>query len=188
MDLGASRLAQHSMRLVDGESCSASCADNMAALGVAKGGSTDDVDGGVATWWRPAEPCTCRSFAAACSAGGFGGAARQEAACGTLELRDERRSNVAMGPSPYGCVRMVAELLLGHQTPCMRLRTSSDGGSHSLHRRRMQLALLIARVATGARRHCRTAVSSTPAPSVRNIMYSDLPSPPLNTTTPLIPT
>ena len=51
MDLVASRLAQHSMRLVDGESCFASCADNMAALGVAKGASTDDVDGGVATWY-----------------------------------------------------------------------------------------------------------------------------------------
>ena len=31
---------------------------------------------------------------------------------GTLELRDERRSSVAMGLSPYGCERMVAELLL----------------------------------------------------------------------------
>ena len=81
----------------------------MAALGVAKGGSTDDYDGRVATWWRPAEPCTCRSFAAACSAGGSGGPARLEAACGTLELRDERRSNVTMGSSPCGCVRMEAE-------------------------------------------------------------------------------
>ena len=51
MDLVASRLAQHSMRLVDGESCLPPCADNMAALGVAKGGSTKDDDGGVATWW-----------------------------------------------------------------------------------------------------------------------------------------
>ena len=109
MDLVASRLAQHSMRLVDGESCLPSCADNMAALGVAKGGSTDDDDGRVATWWRPAEPCTCRSFAAACSSGGSGGAARLEAACGTLELRDERRSNVAMASSPTGCDAMEAE-------------------------------------------------------------------------------
>ena len=45
--VGASRLAQHSMRLVDGESCFASCADKMAALGVAKDASTDDVDEGV---------------------------------------------------------------------------------------------------------------------------------------------
>ena len=29
-----------------------------------------------------------------------------------------------MGLSPYGCMRMVAELLLGHQTPC-----SSPGAS-----------------------------------------------------------
>ena len=109
MDLGASRLAQHSMRLVDGESCCSSCADKMAALDVAKGGSTDDDDGRVATWWRPAEPCTCRSFAAACSAGGSGGLTRLEAACGTLELRDERRSNVGMGSSPSACVHMEAE-------------------------------------------------------------------------------
>ena len=109
MDLGPSRLAQHSMRLVDGESCFASCADNMAALGVAKGGSTKDDDGGVATWWRPAEPSTCRSFAAAWSAGGPSGAARQEAACGTFELQDERRSNVAMGSSPTGCDAREAE-------------------------------------------------------------------------------
>ena len=39
MDLGASRLAEHFMHLVDSGSCSASCADNMAALGVAKGAS-----------------------------------------------------------------------------------------------------------------------------------------------------
>ena len=109
MDLVASRLAQHSMRLVDGESCFASCADNMAALGVAKGGSTKDDDGGVATWWRPAEPSTCRSFAAAWSAGGPSGAARQEAACGTLKLRDERRSNVAMASSPGGCDALETE-------------------------------------------------------------------------------
>ena len=81
----------------------------MAVLGVSKGASTDDDDGRVATWWRPAEPCTCRSFAAAWTAGGPSGAARQEAACGTLELRDERRSNVAMASSPGGCDGLEAE-------------------------------------------------------------------------------
>ena len=106
MDLGASRLAQHSMHLVDGESCSATCADKMAVLGVAKGASTDDVNGGLAIWWRPAEPSTCRSFAAAWCAGGSSGAARQEAACGTVELRDERWSNVAMASSPGVCAAM----------------------------------------------------------------------------------
>ena len=84
------------MHVVDSGSCSAPCADNMAALGAAKGASMDDVDGMVATWWRPSEPCMCRSFAAACSAGGSGGMARLEAAWGTLELRVERRSKVAM--------------------------------------------------------------------------------------------
>jgi hypothetical protein len=97
----------------------------MGALDVAKGASMDDDDGMVATWWRPAEPCTCRSFAAASSAGGSGGLARLEAAWGTLELRDERRSSVAMGLSPYRCERMVAELLLGHQTACMLPRSIS---------------------------------------------------------------
>ena len=97
----------------------------MGALDVAKGASMDDDDGMVATWWRPAEPCTCWSFAAACSAGGSGGLARLEAAWGTLELRDERRSSVAMGLSPYGCMRMVAELLLGHQTLWMLPRSIS---------------------------------------------------------------
>jgi hypothetical protein len=67
----------------------------MAALDVGKGASMDDDDGMVATWWRPAEPCTCWSFAAACSAGGSGGMARLEAAWGILELRVERRSKVA---------------------------------------------------------------------------------------------
>ena len=69
----------------------------MAVLDVAKGAFMDDDDGMVATWWRPSEPCMCRSFAAACSAGGSGGMARLETAWGTLELRVERRSNVAMG-------------------------------------------------------------------------------------------
>ena len=95
----------------------------MAALDVGKGASMDDDDGMVATWWRPAEPCTCWSFAAACSAGGSGGMARLEAAWGTLELRVERRSKVAMGPSACGCMRMVAELLLGHQSPWMLPRS-----------------------------------------------------------------
>ena len=48
MDLGAGRLAQHSMHVVDSGSCSASCADNMAALGAAKGASMNDDDGMVA--------------------------------------------------------------------------------------------------------------------------------------------
>jgi hypothetical protein len=116
-------LAEHSTHLVESESCLPPCADNMAALDVGKGASMDDDDGRVATWWRPAEPCTCWSFAAASSAGGSGGLARLEAAWGTLELRDERRSGVAMGLSPYGCTRMVAELLLGHQTPWMLPRS-----------------------------------------------------------------
>ena len=96
-------MAQHSMHLVDGESCLAKGADKMAVLGVAKGASTKDVKGGLGIWWRPAEPCTCRSFAAAWCAGGSSGAARQEAACGTVELRVERRSNVAMSYSPGVC-------------------------------------------------------------------------------------
>ena len=52
---------------------------------------------------------------------------------GILDLRIERRGNVAMWPSLYGCVHvgMVAELLLGHQTPSMRLRTSSGGLGYS---------------------------------------------------------
>ena len=89
----------------------------MAALDVGKGAFMDDVDGRVATWWRPAEPCTSRSFAAACSASGSGGMTRLETAWGTLELRVERRSKVAMGPSACGCMRMVAELLLGTRVP-----------------------------------------------------------------------
>ena len=40
-----------------------------------------------------------------------------------LEPRDERRSKVAMGPSACGCMRMVAELLLGHQSPWMLPRS-----------------------------------------------------------------
>ena len=53
------------------------------------------------------------------------------AASSTLELRDQRRSNVAMWPSLYVCVGMVAELALGHLTPIMRLRTSSGGLGYS---------------------------------------------------------
>ena len=96
MDLEASRLAQHSMHLVDGESCSATCDDKMAALDVAKGGSPDDADGGVATCWRPREPSTRWSIAAACSAGGSSGMVELLAASSILGLRIERRGNVAM--------------------------------------------------------------------------------------------
>ena len=84
MDLEASRLAEHSMHLVESGSCLPPCAANMAVLDVAKGASLDDDVGMVATWWRPAEPCMSRSFAAACSAGGSGGMARLEAAWGDL--------------------------------------------------------------------------------------------------------
>ena len=56
-----------------------------------------NLEGGqLATCWRPREPCTCLSFAAAWFPGGSSGMARLEAACSTLELRDQRRSNVAM--------------------------------------------------------------------------------------------
>ena len=41
MELKVSRLAQHSMHLVDSESCGTKGADNMAALGAVKGGSTE---------------------------------------------------------------------------------------------------------------------------------------------------
>ena len=119
MDLRAGRLAQHSMHVVDSESCGAKLADNMAALGASKGGSAADDDGRVATCWRPVGPCTSRSFAAAWSAGGYGGTDRLTTACGTLELRFERGSNVAMRPSACGRMRLVAELLLGPQSPCM---------------------------------------------------------------------
>ena len=91
----------------------------MAALNASKGGSTADDDGRVATCWRPVGPCTSRSFAAAWSAGGYGGTDRLKTACGTLELRFERGSNVAMRPSACGRMRLVAELLLGPQSPCM---------------------------------------------------------------------
>ena len=51
MELSAGRLAQHSMHLVDSESCAAKGADNMAALGAGKGGSTrSDDEGRVANW------------------------------------------------------------------------------------------------------------------------------------------
>ena len=91
----------------------------MAALNASNGGSTADNDGRVATCWRPVGPCTSRSFAAAWSAGGYGGTDRLTTACGTLELRFERGSNVAMRPSACGRMRLVAELLLGPQSPCM---------------------------------------------------------------------
>ena len=95
----------------------------MAAIGASKGGSTADADGRVATCWRPAGSCTSRSFAAAWSAGGYGGPDGLETAWGTLELRFERRSNVAMRPSACGRMRLVAELLLGPQSPCMLPRS-----------------------------------------------------------------
>ena len=103
----------------------------MAVLGAAKGAFMDDVDGMVATWWRPSEPCTSRSFAAACSAGGSGGMARLETAWGTLELRFERRSNVARRPSACGRMRLVAELLLDSQSPCMLPRSIPGAPFHS---------------------------------------------------------
>ena len=53
------------------------------------------------------------------------------AASSILDLRIERRGNVAMCPSLYVCVGMVAELELGHLTPIMRLRTSSGGLGYS---------------------------------------------------------
>ena len=119
MELRAGRLAQHSMLVVESESCDAKHADNMATIGASKGGSAADDDGGVATCWRPAGPCTSRSFAAAWSAGGYGGQDGLKTACGTLELRFERGINVAMRPSACGRMRLVAELLLGPQSPCM---------------------------------------------------------------------
>ena len=41
MELSAGRLAQHSMHLADSGSCVTKGADNMAALGGVKGGSTE---------------------------------------------------------------------------------------------------------------------------------------------------
>ena len=103
----------------------------MAALGASKGGSAADDDGRVATCWRPAGTCTSRSFAAACSVGGPGGSDGLETAWGTLELRFERRSNVARRPSACGRMRLVAELLLGSQSPCMRPRSITGALFHS---------------------------------------------------------
>ena len=95
-ELEASCLAQHSMHPVDGESCFRTCVDKMAAVDVAKGGCPDDADGGEATWWRPREPCTRWSFAIAWRPGRSSGMVELLAASSTLELRDQRRSNVAM--------------------------------------------------------------------------------------------
>ena len=67
----------------------------------------------------------------ACSVGGSGGPDRPGTAWGSLELRVERGSNVAMRPSACGCMRMVAELLLGHQTPCMLPRSTPGVPFHS---------------------------------------------------------
>ena len=105
--------------------------DNMATIGASKGGSAADDDGGVATCWRPAGPCTSRSFAAAWSAGGPGGPDGLETAWGTLELRFERGSNVARRPSVCGRMRLVAELLLGSQSPCMLPRSTPGAPFHS---------------------------------------------------------
>ena len=127
MDLGASRLAEHSTHLVytwlTQDHVCLRAPTTWPRSTSEKGAFMDDDDGMVAAWWRPSEPCMCRSFAAACSAGGSCGMARLEAAWGTLELRVERRSKVAMGPSACGCMRMVAELLLGHQSPWMLPRS-----------------------------------------------------------------
>ena len=119
------------MHPVDSDSCSTTCADEVVALGASKGGSTGDVDGRVANCWRPAGPCTSRSFAAACSVGGSGGPDGLGTARGSLQLRFERGSNVAMRPSACGCMHMVAELLLGHQTPCMLPRSIPGVPFHS---------------------------------------------------------
>ena len=131
MELRAGRLAQHSMHVVDSESCDAKLADNMAALGASKGGSAADDDGRVATCWRPAGTGTSRSFAAACSVGGPGGTDGLETAWGTLELRFERGSNVARRPSACGRKRLVPELLLGPQSPCMLPRSIPGVPFHS---------------------------------------------------------
>ena len=119
------------MHVVDSESCGAKLADNMATIGASKGGSAADDDGGVATCWRPAGPCTSRSFAAACSVGGPGGSDGLETAWVTLELRYERGSNVARRPSVCGRMRLVAELLLGSQSPCMLPRSTPGAPFHS---------------------------------------------------------
>ena len=103
----------------------------MAALNASNGGSTADDDGRVATCWRPVGPCTSRYFAAAWSAGGYGGTGRLTTACGTLELRFERGSNVAMRPSACGRMRLVPELLIGPQSPCMRPRSIPGAPFHS---------------------------------------------------------
>ena len=72
-----------------------------------------------------------RSFAAARSAGGYGGPDGLETAWGTLELRFERGSNVARRPSACGRMRLVAELLLGSQT-ALRVPACSPGASLAL--------------------------------------------------------
>ena len=66
-----------------------------------------------------------------CSAGGTGGPDGLETAWGTLELRFERGSNVARRPSACGRMRLVAELLLGPQTPCMPPRSIPGVPFHS---------------------------------------------------------
>ena len=103
----------------------------MGALDVTKGGSQDDADGGVVNWCRPREPSTCRSFAIGWRPGRSSGMVELLAASSILDLRIERRGNVAMWPSLSGCVGMVAELALGHLTPIMRRRTSSGSLGYS---------------------------------------------------------
>ena len=156
LDLRAGRLPQHSMHVVDSESCVAKLADNMAVLNASNGGSTADDGGRVATCWRPVGPCTSRSFAAAWSAGGYGGTDGLTTACGTLELRFERGSNVAMRPSACGRMRLVAELLLGPQSPCMLPQDIPGVPFHSyvllVHPRLQQEAMAALR-ASAARGH-----------------------------------
>ena len=103
----------------------------MATLGASKGGSAADDDGRVPPYWRPSGTCTSRSFAAARSVGGPGGKDGLETAWGTLELRFERGSNVARRPSVCGRMRLVAELLLGSQSPCMLPRSTPGAPFHS---------------------------------------------------------
>ena len=104
----------------------------MAAFDVVKCGSTDDDESRVATWWRPSEPCTGRAFTAACWAGGSGHLAELQAAWDTLELRVERRCDVAKDSMRAGAVGIVAEPGIGSQGACMHPRTSSGVLGYSI--------------------------------------------------------
>ena len=99
----------------------------MGALDVTKGGCQDDADGGVVNWWRPREPPTCLPFAIGWRPGRSSGMVELLAASSILDLRIERRGNVAMCPSLCVCVGMVAELELGHLTPIKLPGSSSSG-------------------------------------------------------------